>query len=292
MIILDGNYIEVIRVNEARGIQPFSGRGDETIYLIEEDCQQLLGDFVPLALDTVHPDRPGFYLVADGLNPQMVGGTVRQWTRTWAKIPQQRIEGSSIGWSIPGLARGGTNPIINIAALSAPADFLITITTETAHGLLVSDRVYFYYQATVSIYKPEGFWACEIISIPSVNTIKVRATGAGAFFDNAIAIQKAAPCREPRNTAVNCDIVYDYFLPGVTPDVPDKDSIPLLNPPEVRDVLEALIDPPIYSSISNPTNTDYLMQIAAGSKIVAEQSTLTRWQGNIYERITRKVTAQ
>lgn len=296
MIVLDGDYTQTgllaIRVNEARALQPFSGHGDENVYLIEEDIQVLAASYAPLALDTPHPTLADFYLVADGLNPSMQGGTVRQFTRLWGKIPAQRIEGSTIAWSIPGLARGGTNAIIGIESVSAPAGGLVDIITSTAHGLFAGDKVFFYFQQSQSVYKPESIYPALVVAAPFANQIQVYATGTGAFFTDAISLQKAGLGRAPRTKAVPCDVVYDYFLPGVSPGIPTKESIPILTPPAVYDGNNQLVDPPDYSAETTPTNTDYLTQVAAGSMIVSQDSSLARWQGNIYERITRQVRAQ
>lgn len=65
---------------------PFSKEGINIPYVLTQDFWQLQDNFAPLALDTPHPDFPDYILVSEGQSTDMKGG-VRQWTRTYAKVP-------------------------------------------------------------------------------------------------------------------------------------------------------------------------------------------------------------
>ncbi len=117
---------------------------------------------------------------------------------------------------------------------------------------------------------------------------------------------------EPLNSNVN--IQYDYFLVGsagvnlATPDYSSFSSIPPIT--HQRWAYDAyngsyhigLVDiiPPfvwdggvndIMPNGTSITATAYLAMIAAGSTFVAADSIISRWQGNIIQRITKNIVA-
>jgi hypothetical protein len=108
----------------------------------------------------------------------------------------------------------------------------------------------------------------------------------------------AAPNGRPRRTrAVNAEIQYDYFIPGVN-GIKDLDSVPVIEGQKY------------YSSIGAPYETDFLTQgltlgdtiptrnaylalVTAKTEIVVEDSTRTHYRGGpIIERKTIYIKAQ
>lgn len=89
---------------------PFKELGINTQYLLTQDFVQNLADYVPLALDTPHPDYPDFMLASESEQRDQGGGKVR-WTRTYAKLPDEfskprgNFNFTFPGWS--GLVYGG-----------------------------------------------------------------------------------------------------------------------------------------------------------------------------------------
>jgi hypothetical protein len=70
-------------------------------YLLEQDMMQNDINYVPLPLNTNHPTLPLYKLVSED-QPTTTGG-VRQWTRTYARVPAQwtdtaTLEYLFIGW--------------------------------------------------------------------------------------------------------------------------------------------------------------------------------------------------
>lgn len=68
---------------------PFPGVNID--YVLTQDFQQIINDFVPLALDTAHPDNPDFLLAQESEKRDLGGGVV-QWTRTYLKLPAEYVE--------------------------------------------------------------------------------------------------------------------------------------------------------------------------------------------------------
>ncbi len=291
-----GNYTIAIPCSPIRRLQPFDGLGDNNDYLFEQDVMQAEEEFAPLALNTPHPDIPGSYLVAEGKARFDMG--LRMWTRTYAKIPAPRTYPESYSWTRPGLGFGGTNPIIGITSVGAPDAGFVDITTDEAHGLTTGDKIFFYFQNEQSIYKPQSVFPIAITVI-SANVVRARATGLGAFYTNAISLQKASLGRQPFTMSVDTAIVYDYWLidPDLPLDIPGHivnttGQIPILRVPIVTDEFSQEISPPSYRWNTVPAIDVYLAQVGAGDSIVCQDSAKHIWQGNIIERATRFVVAQ
>lgn len=109
------------------------------------------------------------------------------------------------------------------------------------------------------------------------------------------------PGRAPVVRVVTSRLAYKYFLCGANGQYETPQDIPLLESQRYEygsafgsaaggDLPDKLLwDIANYSS---PTITEYRALITNGTDIVAEDSRLNRWKGNIYQRVTRYVTAQ
>ncbi len=109
------------------------------------------------------------------------------------------------------------------------------------------------------------------------------------------------PGRVPRAAVVSSKLRHEFFLVGVHGAFVSASLVPLLQAKRYiygdtfgayggGDVPDRVLwDSGNYTS---PTTTEYKALITAGTDIVAEDSILRRWKGNIYERTTRYVKAQ
>ena len=113
--------------------------------------------------------------------------------------------------------------------------------------------------------------------------------------------------RVPRNRTVNCRQQLDYFLIGANGSYSNLQLIPSvqhtgfytvllngsinLNPGQGNDV-ETLYPAADPLNRTTPTTDTWLAWVAGGVEVVAEDSTLQRWQGNIIQRTTKYVVAQ
>ena len=96
--------------------------------------------------------------------------------------------------------------------------------------------------------------------------------------------------REPYTKVVQSEIVYDYFLPGISAGVNTHSDITLLGVEEIVTAEGSRTES--YAPNSIPNRASYEAKIAAGTRIVAENSTARRWRGEIFERATRYVIAE
>lgn len=70
-------------------------------YVLKQRFQQQLDDYLPVALNTAHPQFPTYYLVEESEKEYLSGGEV-SWTRTYSQVPAQHIEPSSFQYAFIG----------------------------------------------------------------------------------------------------------------------------------------------------------------------------------------------
>jgi hypothetical protein len=235
-----------------------------TKYLLRQDFLQFKNQFSDLALNTAHPDYGSYVLVGEG-ELQDQGGGVVKWERTYAAVPASHDEFESFAYSFIAFA-GLISSVIGGMA--------------TATG---------------------GFADTSGNVIPSIQL--GGATG-GSYTTG-----------RPRFTrTVNSRLQHDYFLVGAAQTYATAGAIPSI--PGLQyyvgglaegQMTDCLIDAVGWIPASVPTRTQYKTWMAAavasgwggavatlttmGSQFVAEDSTLRRWQGNIWLRQTRYILA-
>tara|TARA_R110001592_G_scaffold25171_8_gene96034 strand:- start:2755 stop:3378 length:624 start_codon:yes stop_codon:yes gene_type:complete len=94
-----GNFVTPIRLS----IEPklsFPFRQDLTAIVYEENYVQRADHFVPMALDTPHPEHTNAFLVEES-NPSRMNGNLFKWVRKYATIPGNRIEFQTTNFSFP-----------------------------------------------------------------------------------------------------------------------------------------------------------------------------------------------
>lgn len=251
-IFIDGNWTVAAAVNTPQLSQPFPG--DAGLYVLTQDFMQLAANFTALALNTAHPTFTDYVLTGES-KPQPLDGGAQRWTRTYCKVPATRNDGGCIAYRFIGLA-------------------------------------------------------AQITQV------------GGSITQNLIG-------RPRYSRTVNCRIQHDYYLVGTGGTYTDETGIPLL--PETQyyvplgttkinsgvttftpvyssgNPLQALTGLPVDYLNDNatingilfsapqatiPSRTQYVNMIVNGTEIIAEGSKVTRWQGNIWDRVTVYIVAQ
>lgn len=95
----DGVWTMPVAITQPLYSCPFDGVNVQ--YLLKQDFVVLASSFAPLALNTAHPDDATFILADEGPREDFGNGAVK-WTRTYAKIPDQRLEPSSFAYDFIG----------------------------------------------------------------------------------------------------------------------------------------------------------------------------------------------
>jgi hypothetical protein len=110
---------------------------------------------------------------------------------------------------------------------------------------------------------------------------------------------QAGDQRDPFLKVVMSRVYNEYFLCATGQTYTTPSAIPVINAQSYNfdglpnNKVNYLVDPAInpLSTATEPTLPDYRDMVTAGDEIVAEDSTLERWMGNIYVRSTRYVKA-
>lgn len=220
-IYVDGDYTIATACSAPVFSSPLPGL-NEPVVLIQQ-FQQFNEWNLPLALNTAHPDYPDFVLVSES-ERQDIGGALVAWTRTYAKVPDTRYEGSSIVYPYPGYDIKYTTP-------------------GTSNTTVVTARL-----------------------------------------------------QDPLNTTA--EIKYDYFLTGTGETYESFTDIPTIQRTRFYlPILNGLVevgkqDVTILTDITVPTSDQYLADVAGKEfDIVAQDSQVSRWMGNIFQRVIILVQA-
>ena len=285
-VYTDGNYTVALAVSPLIGAPAFDGVN--ALLTAKQDFVQYRANYAALALNTPHPDDGTWLLVRED-NFQDLGGGVQQWSRSYARIPEERVEGRAVAWQLPGLGLGGLNAahaVTGIAGLGSDITAIVTVTTADAHGLAAGDDLIEFFGAPSSKYHQQQFALVKVLTAPTANTLTVyQGLLSGLPLTS---VQKYTPGafdgRLPESKKVAGKAVFDYYL------VSSPEAIAILDPPVIHDINGLVTDS--YSIGSTPNQAAYAAQITAGEWIVAEASVVRRWQGNIWERETVYVRAQ
>lgn len=111
------------------------------------------------------------------------------------------------------------------------------------------------------------------------------------------------PGRVPLARKVTCRVQYDYFLVGFNGAYPTASLIPTsegqrfvfgaewpTNPGQ--DLPDRILYHSSIAAYSSPTVEEWRALVLSGTEVVAEDSEVRRWRGNIFERSTRYLVAQ
>lgn len=109
------------------------------------------------------------------------------------------------------------------------------------------------------------------------------------------------PGRIPQARTVQSRLEFEYFLVGTNGTIQSASAIPVVRAQRYvygsafglltgRDIPDRIL---LHdATLCTPDVTTYQGWVTAGTEIVAEDSVIRRWRGNIYERVTRYVVAQ
>lgn len=101
--------------------------------------------------------------------------------------------------------------------------------------------------------------------------------------------------RNPLTMTVTARIVYEYFLTGAGQEFESPADIPVIPQFQVLTTLYGLATQNtflLYNGLTNPDATEYKQMITDEDEIVAQDSNVSQWQGNIFQRITHYIKAQ
>ncbi len=278
--------------------QPF--RGDNGEYLLSEDWMQTYSSFAALALNTPHAAPYASYYLVQETPTQPTDAGIMKWQRIYAQIPADRSDYEAYAARLPGLGPGGTvfgaNPTVDVVSVTTPSLGVSEITTATPHNLVVGNPFTIFYDNTNFGITERPYNLARFVS--SITGAPLTSTVFRCYFLNVdlsllphwLYIQKSSFGRAPFTQVVNSRLDFKYYLPSVSGGITTPDDIPILTPQVIADQFGFQTD--TYTTLTTPSQSSYQAQINAGTWIVAEGSTLRRWQGNIYERTTRYIRAQ
>jgi hypothetical protein len=266
---------------------PDSFPGVNEQYLLTQVCRQLAEDFAPLALNTVHPDYAGesfanqFILVAEGPR-HGVGGGIVEWTRTYARVPQQFNQPQSVSYNFIGYITGGGGTTIigrNRRTSVVPG--------RVQHDFFLLGTDGKIYDCTgAAVYTGPGGQLPNMSNVPYLPEHRyyyavVNGVWGGADFD-AIGYGPDADTPQVAYPAPPGTIVSGYYLPPY-------EAYP------TREVYESWIKKTATAKVYTPNVSPGVAGTLTDTglyEIVAVASQNSRWMGNIIERQTVYVRPQ
>lgn len=245
-----------VAVSLARFSQPFTGDNGE--YVLQQDFQQFAANFVKIPLNTVHPQHPGYYLTDEGPQRHMDGGMIA-WTRTYCAVPALRNDYSSLSYNFIGYY-GKTADIAVAATFSVLGR---TRKTDVVSCRLQND--YYLIGTGGQFTNPSG--------IPKINATKYYTPLGTINGSNVFVPTYAIGSANDFAFGTPVDFIYDTAKDPVT-GATNSNPFPGAIIPTV------------------PCRQAYTSLVISGLEIVAEPSVISRWRGNIYQRVTKYVVAQ
>jgi len=292
----DGDFTTPQVAGPRRWFVPFR---DNKRWYFEQDYMVNWADFETSPLSTLYvPTTSGsgqdltlaYYLVRES-SPSELGGGLCQFTRTFAAVPSPREEHESYAYTFPGLETGSLGPLKYISGTPTSASSVTTITTTTSHGISVGDQVIIRF--TVQLAGGQQFGAQILrtaLTGTTGTTLKVDIIVSQNPVVQWISAQSADIGRSAYTEEVSSTLIYEYFLIGISPKIKTADDIEIYNTPIIVDSDGTRTD--TYTSTTAPTKAEYLVDVKTGANIVATDSVIRPWMGNIYERVTRYVRAK
>ena len=283
----DGDYTTPLPDGARRWLRPFDDNFAQVMF--EQDFQQFEDNFAPLTLDTPSDDFSDAYLVREGELSALGGGVVK-WTRTYARIPENREVFEGYSWLIPGI---DTGLVFAAVAITSTSDELgvTTISCAGTTNAAIGDSVSISY-TFVDIRTGTQYGR---------NVVRRVLSGGGATLGVALIFEpggsinyntakRIEPGRPAEALEVGSSLQFDYYLPGVSAGVASPFDIPVISELQIYDGDGIKVN--VFTNDTVPTITQWRASIAAGEKVCVVASILRRWQGNIFERSTRYCIAR
>lgn len=275
---------------------------DQSAYEVRRRYLIRRSSYSPEALNTADATYTTAYLVAETPvgNP---GADLLEFERVYATIPQPRdeYEGyvyeypastptvSTLTWESMGVSSycAVTGQLVFTGLSSATIGDRISYAYSIAYDILTAGSSY---NSSYS-YTRTGSALMYAASTITVSRIITTGTLANVSLTNLRgAVGNTRGRRSTLIKAVASRIAVDYWLPGVTASITTPADIDLQT---AFRVLSSQGEPTTtVGANTNPSATEYQTLVDNGEELVAEDTQLTRYRGNIYERRTRFVVAQ
>jgi hypothetical protein len=179
---------------------------------------------------------------------------------------------------------------LNTPHPDVPTAYLVAETPlqDLGSGIVRWTRVYAQVPATYT--EPGGSYAYNYIGF------------VGNVISQGGEVTLSVTGRERKVENSSVQITREFFLVGAGQTYTQWQSIPVISGQRYYGAsgmdTDYLTDSPPFVTATNPTRTDYLALVTADAaspssfSLVVEDSTVTRWMGNIYMRETRRIKAK
>lgn len=297
------------RPSEIDALRRFAIFEDEDInaYRLEQDYLQFEAKYTKPLLGSPHPRHPDYYCTGDTNKRPTEIVKICRFTRTWHQLPDTAgasgIGGASGGtrvvplgtlsYQLPGIQTSDSLILQYYASAFSISGGILYLTDneglfnvdqdDLAVGKLATVN-YQFYNGTDNIPHPRS----RTLVVRYVST---RTIGVDYWQENGYVVydtfQKAATKRSPITKNLMAWDEFDYYLPGVTPNINTVSDIPRLNSWKILDMTTSS-ETDTLSELTDPDIDEYLLMVANHESVIVE-SVIEPWQGNIYQRRTRRV---
>jgi hypothetical protein len=260
-------------------------------WLFTQDYMQLLANWQPGVFNSLHPDfsslngsysGPDFFLVAEGPRRDIDGGVVK-WQRTYAAKPSQHNEPESFAYNFIGY----------VGLWSLASTFFPTLALQSSPLTLVTSGRSRFNRAVNSRVQHDYFIVGGTAAWSSGTTYAVGdgVVSSGIYYvcTAAVGPTATAPAADPGHWAKAA--TPDYASASLIPSITAQVYTAGVGGTYYTDYINDALSGPFTIVASVPSLTTYLGWVAGKTEIVAEDSQLHRWQGNIFLRQTRYVIA-
>lgn len=228
--------------------------------------------------DTNATYASAYYIGDDGFKD--IGDSIWRFTRRWANVPAGFNRYETVAFTYPAMASSLSGSSASITAISKSGSN-IELTTTIA-GVSSGDTVYVNVTFTQSSFTIQRNGWFKVVST-GTNIVRIAA----AFFDSGSTftspsgtIQKGLLGRiSPKTQVVTSRVAYEYlYTASPSTDLPPFQIF--------RPITATGEDATLLTGTTIPTASTYQAYLAAGTELNAE-CRVNRWNGNIYERVTR-----
>jgi hypothetical protein len=248
----------------------------------------------PLTLTVSGVSRTAYFIDDVNFSTEQRGG-LWEWTRIWRTVPASWTDDGQYAFTYPAYSSAGgignSFPVTAISANISSAPYQYTLTT-TATGLSAGNSVFLdlNYKSGSSNNHVSGVTGLVAASSGSSITITDLILYTGLSYTSVTGTVRAASAYRtaPLTLRADCQIVHDYALSNTANVANTLPTIEAWGPIEASTGAAT-------TSLSNttiPTNSTYQSMVDAGTLIIAEPTTRSRYAGNIYERTTILVPAR
>lgn len=248
---------------------PISGVTGE--YIFKQRFKQFRNQFAQLDVGAAppvqHPDYPGYYIVAEGDRQEVAGGLV-VWERTYAKVPATHNEFESFGYPFIGMIQlvvGGASQ------------------TRTTRTWEVTSRV-----------QHDYFVMGKSQTDPITGRTYTPATAGDV--DKILAMQYVYQASSGGITYGGVSLAVDQLNPSSAspPTIPTSEAYLTMISDAIANKWGAGVSKIVVSSGGGGNLPGNILTGSSNyaGQIPARDSRISRWQGNIWLRVTRYVLAQ